>query len=62
MIAAERGCCPSSEGEYDSLTTGQVLSWSTVSRFARMLKNRNQSVTIEGIKEKLRLNTVRDKQ
>lgn len=45
MIAAERGCYPSSEGEYDGSTTGQALLWSTVSRFVRMLKNRNQSVT-----------------
>lgn len=45
MIAAEKGYCPSSEGEYDGSATRQALLWSTVSRFARMLKNRNQSVT-----------------
>lgn len=42
-LAAWRGCCPSSEVEWQGSEQEQAEWWSTVRRFAR--KNENQSVT-----------------
>lgn len=49
LAAFSRGHCPPCERECDGSAQGQTESWSTVSRFARMWKNGNQSVAAQRV-------------